>query len=128
MTEQEIILQQDTNGHHNRLFKRYMDLLNEILALKNHLASIIKATNKFTRQPNHHKLTLSDTIDDIYEDVVDTNLPTTFKPYTLLLPNSNSGRITRNDFPSNKRNLGERKICTSSARTYNDTHNNDNSK
>lgn len=73
-------------------------------------------------------MTLSNTIDDIYEDVVDTNLPTTFKPCTLLLPNSNSSRITRNDFPSNKINLSERKIYTGPARTYNDKHNNDNSK
>ena len=49
------------------------------------------------------------------------------KPCTLLPPNINTGRITRNYFSSNKGNPDERKIHTGPARTYNDRHNNDNS-
>ena len=47
--EQEIILQQDKNGHHNRLVKKFIDLISCIPHFQVHLTSVIKSTHKFFR-------------------------------------------------------------------------------
>ena len=104
--EQEIILQQDTTGHINRLTKRFLLLLNDIPLFQIHLTSMVKSINKFFRQPNHHTLTLTCTIDDIYEELYDTKIDLTLttksstqmfhspKPST---PHIRSGRMQKSD-------------------------------
>ena len=76
-TEQEIILQHNTTGHVNRLTKRFLLLLNDIERFQMHLTSMVKSINKFFRQLNHHNLTLTYTIDNIYEELYDTRLDLT---------------------------------------------------
>ena len=75
--EQEIILQQDTTVHINRLTKRFLLLLNDIHQFQIHLTFMVKSINKFFCQPNHHTLTLTCTIDNIYEELYDTEIDLT---------------------------------------------------
>ena len=70
--EQEITLQQDQSGHHNRLIKNIIDLIACIPQFQGHLTSVIKSIIKFFRTPNHHLHSLPYDVDKIYEDLVDT--------------------------------------------------------
>ena len=49
--EQEITLQQDQNGHHNRLVKKFIDLISCIPQFQVHLTPVIKSTKKSSESP-----------------------------------------------------------------------------